>query len=103
MITCPGDERSGLPAVAAAAAANLDGRASLLTSSVSLVLQVAEGRNVKILLQSDGEMIQENHQENLTLETFAVFCSLGVFPPDSGKERSRMIFTATGLAETLGS
>ena len=36
---------------------NLDGRASLLTSSVSLVLQVAEGRNVKILLQSDGEMI----------------------------------------------
>ncbi|KAI4539680.1 hypothetical protein MG293_010075 [Ovis ammon polii] len=64
---------------------------------------VAEGRNVKMLLQSDGEMIQKNHQENLTLETFAVFCSLGVFPPDSGKERSRMIFTATGLAETLGS
>ena len=88
MITCPGDERSGLPAAAAAAAAaaNLDGRASLLTSSVSLVLQVAEGRNVKILLQSDGEMIQENHQENLTLETFAVLRSLGVFPPDSGKD-----------------
>lgn len=99
MITCPGDERSGLPA----AAANLDGRASLLTSSVSLVLRVAEGRNVKILLQSDGEMIQENHQENLPLETFAVLRSLGVFPPDSGKDRSGMIFTATGLAETLGS
>lgn len=75
-------------AAAVAATMNHDGRASLLTSSVSLVLQVAEGRNVKILLQSDGEMIWETIKKNLILETFAVFCSLGVFPPTQGKREA---------------